>query len=88
MYNVMKFREACGLLKYLNKILFLQEHIDARFSLVSEKYRVLLELAFFPPSIQYVCGEEEKGFIMPILQTRNHIEFPSNKKGSSSDTQE
>lgn len=84
----MKFQEARGLLKYLNKILFLQKHVDARFSLVSEKYRVLLELAFSPPSIQYVCGEEEKGIIMPLLQMRNHIEFLSNKKGSSSDTQE
>lgn len=44
----MKFQEVSGLFKYLNKILFLQEHVDTHFSLVSEKYKVLLELAFFP----------------------------------------
>lgn len=35
-----------GLFKYLKKILVLQEPVDVHFSLVSEKYEVLLELAF------------------------------------------
>lgn len=43
---MVKFQEVRGLFKYLKKILVLQEPVDVHFSLVSEKYEVLLELAF------------------------------------------